>query len=147
LASRTLVKGEALSPPAGRADDFVWPRREVGREQAKEPPKDPNKEQVRPDTPMAATTPGDPASSRQQPPKRTTTPGQTQQPTQVLRDFFGLSAPAQPKPPAQRTPGTNGQRAQGNAGRAAAAQDQPAPDQPVQGQSTRSRAGPVDAVE
>ena len=35
LAARTLVKGESLAPPAGRADDFVWPRREVGREQAK----------------------------------------------------------------------------------------------------------------
>src|SRR5712664_1059848 len=35
LAARTLVKGEALAPPAGRADDYVWPRREVGREQAK----------------------------------------------------------------------------------------------------------------
>jgi uncharacterized protein len=35
LAARTLMKGEALSPPAGRADDFAWPRREVGREQAK----------------------------------------------------------------------------------------------------------------
>ncbi|MFY9956796.1 SGNH family hydrolase, partial [Bradyrhizobium sp.] len=32
LAARTLVKGEALTPPAGRADDFAWPRREVGRE-------------------------------------------------------------------------------------------------------------------
>ena len=35
LAARTLVKGEALAPPAGRADDFAWPRREIGREQAK----------------------------------------------------------------------------------------------------------------
>jgi len=35
LAARTLVKGEALNPPPGRADDFSWPRREVGREQAK----------------------------------------------------------------------------------------------------------------
>src|SRR4030081_2710674 len=35
LAARTLVKGEPLAPPAGRADDFVWPRREVGRERAK----------------------------------------------------------------------------------------------------------------
>jgi hypothetical protein len=34
LAARTLIKGEALTPPAGRADDFAWPRREVGREQA-----------------------------------------------------------------------------------------------------------------
>jgi uncharacterized protein len=30
-----LVKGEPLSAPAGRADDFAWPRRELGREQAK----------------------------------------------------------------------------------------------------------------
>src|SRR3982075_2968558 len=35
LAARTLVKGEPLVPPAGRADDFAWPRREIGREQAK----------------------------------------------------------------------------------------------------------------
>jgi hypothetical protein len=33
LAAHTLVKGEALNPPPGRADDFAWPRREVGREQ------------------------------------------------------------------------------------------------------------------
>ena len=35
LAARTLLKGEPLAPPAGRADDFAWPRREVGHEQAK----------------------------------------------------------------------------------------------------------------
>ena len=35
LAERTLVKGEALTPPPGRADDFAWPRREVGHEQVK----------------------------------------------------------------------------------------------------------------
>jgi len=35
LAARTLLKGEALTPPPGRADDFVWPRREVGREEAR----------------------------------------------------------------------------------------------------------------
>jgi hypothetical protein len=46
LAARTLVKGEALAPPAGRADDFAWPRREVGREQA------------RGDTPVASVSPG-----------------------------------------------------------------------------------------
>ncbi len=32
LAARTLVNGQALTPPAGRADDFVWPRREIRRE-------------------------------------------------------------------------------------------------------------------
>src|SRR5712672_2313345 len=35
LAARTLVKGEALTPPPGRADDFSWPRREVGSERIK----------------------------------------------------------------------------------------------------------------
>lgn len=35
LAAQTLVKGEPLTAPAGRADDFVWPRREVGLEPAK----------------------------------------------------------------------------------------------------------------
>jgi uncharacterized protein len=35
LAARALVKGEALRPPPGRADDFSWPRREVASERAK----------------------------------------------------------------------------------------------------------------
>jgi len=35
LAARVLVKGDPLSAPAGRADDFAWPRREVRREPAK----------------------------------------------------------------------------------------------------------------
>src|SRR4029079_14308512 len=34
-AARLLLKGEALPAPAGRADDFAWPRREIGREGAK----------------------------------------------------------------------------------------------------------------
>ena len=46
LAARTLVKGEPLAAPAGRADDFSWPRREIGREQAKG------------ETPVAAVAPG-----------------------------------------------------------------------------------------
>jgi hypothetical protein len=46
LAARTLVKGEPLAPPAGRADDFMWPRREIGREQ------------VNGETPVASTAAG-----------------------------------------------------------------------------------------
>src|SRR4051794_5858950 len=57
LAARTLVKGEALAAPAGRADDYAWPRREVGREQA------------RGDTPLAAVSPSGPVA---------TVPGQKQ---------------------------------------------------------------------
>ncbi|WP_316188044.1 MULTISPECIES: DUF459 domain-containing protein [unclassified Bradyrhizobium] len=117
LAARTLVKGEALSPPAGRADDFVWPRREVGREQAKEPPKEP----TRPEAPMAATSPAEatpaapgPVSPPRQ--RRLTTPGaptqqppaQTPQPNQGVREFFGFGAPQQQqqpaRPPAARNP-------------------------------------------
>jgi hypothetical protein len=38
LAARVLVKGESLSAPAGRADDFAWPRREVRHERVKGEP-------------------------------------------------------------------------------------------------------------
>ena len=34
-AARLLIRGEPLPAPAGRADDFAWPRREIGREGAK----------------------------------------------------------------------------------------------------------------
>ena len=34
-AARLLIKGEPLPAPAGRADDFAWPRREIGREGTK----------------------------------------------------------------------------------------------------------------
>lgn len=37
LVTKTLVKGDALTPPPGRADDAAWPRREVARERAGEP--------------------------------------------------------------------------------------------------------------
>ncbi|UPJ48971.1 DUF459 domain-containing protein [Bradyrhizobium sp. 200] len=107
LAARTLVKGEALAPPAGRADDYAWPRREIGREQAKG------------DTPVAAASPGGgpvaAAPGQRQlllPPPQQTLQQQKkpQQPMQIrpaqnngpsLRDFFGGfgAAPRQPAPP------------------------------------------------
>jgi hypothetical protein len=34
-AARLLIKGEALPAPAGRADDFAWPRREIVHEAVK----------------------------------------------------------------------------------------------------------------
>jgi len=34
-AARVFLKGEPLSAPAGRADDFAWPRREIGRDRPK----------------------------------------------------------------------------------------------------------------
>jgi hypothetical protein len=42
LAARTLVKGEPLNAPAGRADDFSWPHREIGKLEA--PPTPPSKD-------------------------------------------------------------------------------------------------------
>jgi hypothetical protein len=128
LAARTLVKGEALAAPAGRADDFAWPRREIGREQAKG------------DVPMAATSPAAPAAAPANPPPSTTAiapdgsiitapqkpaqkrifrpaqapPPQQQQPW--LRDFFGFGGQqpqqrplAPPRPP--RPPGNVGRSA------------------------------------
>jgi uncharacterized protein len=134
LAARTLVKGEALAPPAGRADDYAWPPREIGREQAKG------------DTPVAATSPGGTVAAvpgqrqlllpppqqtlqqqkRQQlqPPPMQIRPAQNNGPS--LRDFFGGfgAAPRQPAPPPAagppRGPATPGApRPPGNVGRSA----------------------------
>jgi hypothetical protein len=98
LAARTLVKGEPLAPPAGRADDFVWPRREIGQEQVKGEP------------PVAVSPDGTPAAPPK--PKR---PHQAQSGTPPSRDFFGFrNAPRQPGPRAPyvpRSPGNFGQSA------------------------------------
>jgi hypothetical protein len=50
LAARTMVKGEALDPPAGRADDFAWPRRDVGKQEA--PAGDPTVVSLKRDEPV-----------------------------------------------------------------------------------------------
>jgi hypothetical protein len=106
LAARTLVKGEPLAPPAGRADDFVWPRREVGREQANgETPM----ASVAPDGKVAA--PGTPAAPPK-PKKHSPIKPSNASP----REFFGFGS-APPQPPAQRGP--NVPRPPGNVGRSA----------------------------
>jgi hypothetical protein len=117
LAARTLVKGEALAPPAGRADDFMWPRREVGREQAKGESPVAN---VAPDGTLA---PGQkPALTPQQLQQQKKPQRPAQQPG--VRDFFGgfgaQPAPRQVAPPpgAPRPPG-NVPRPPGNVGRSA----------------------------
>ncbi|QQO19703.1 DUF459 domain-containing protein [Bradyrhizobium diazoefficiens] len=128
LAARTMVKGEPLTAPAGRADDYAWPRREVGREQAKG------------DTPMATTTPDGNAANPTAPPAAAATvappklapkkppvpPQQPAQATRSLRDFFGFGSP-QPPPrqlapaPGPRNPNQNPAipRPPGNVGRSA----------------------------
>jgi lysophospholipase L1-like esterase len=125
LAAKTLVKGEPLAAPAGRADDYSWPRREVGREQAKG------------DTPVAATSPDGGAAAPGAPgaaatiappkPPAAKKPPPQQQPAQAtpsLRDFFGFGSP-QPAPrqlappPRNPNPGPAIPRPPGNVGRAA----------------------------
>jgi hypothetical protein len=95
LAARTLVKGEPLAPPAGRADDFVWPRREVGREQAKG------------ETPVASVAP-DGAAVAPTAPKPKKQLRSVQSGPHSLRELFGARnaprqapprAPAAPRPP------------------------------------------------
>jgi hypothetical protein len=91
LAARTLVKGEPLAPPGGRADDAAWPRREVGKIDAKD------------DVPVAA---GAPAGGAATP---AATAATTDQPKPVKRrprpavtnteqgSWPGFSTPRQPQ--------------------------------------------------
>jgi len=119
LAARTLVKGEALAPPAGRADDFAWPRREIGREQAKG------------DTPVASATPADGAAPPAAPapaPKQVRkpmapVPAQASAPPPP-RNFFGIGAAPRPPGPPPRANPPGVLRPPGIVGRSAAA---PAP--------------------
>jgi hypothetical protein len=111
LAARTLVKGEPLAPPAGRADDFVWPRREVGREQAKG------------ETPVASTAP-DGAAAPAAPPKPVVKRLRPVQPdTPSFGNFFGGfgGAPRQaaPPPPPRGPYAPAPPRPPGNVGRSA----------------------------
>jgi hypothetical protein len=107
LAARTLVKGEALAPPAGRADDFAWPRREIGREQAKG------------ETPVASVAPdgtGAAPGAPPGPPKPAVKKLRPAQSTPSLGDLFGFGskpapAPHAPRPAAPRPPGDLGRRA------------------------------------
>ncbi len=110
LAARTLVKGEALAPPAGRADDFVWPRREVGREQAKG------------ETPVASVTPDGAVAAPGAAPKPLVVVKKPR-PVQSGPSFpnffggggFGNTAPRQAAPPPPNAP----PRPPGNVGRSA----------------------------
>jgi hypothetical protein len=106
LAARTLVKGEPLAPPAGRADDFVWPRREVGREQAKG------------EVPVAAAMPdggATPVMATPPPPKPKKLRPIQPAAAPAFGNFFG-APPQQPRPAPQQPP-----RPPGSVGRAASA--------------------------
>jgi hypothetical protein len=110
LAARTLVKGEPLSAPAGRADDFAWPRREVGREQAKG------------EVPVASATPDGgttPVMATPPPPKPKKLRPIQPAAAPPFGEFFGLGASPSQRPraaPQQQPP-----RPPGSVGRAASA--------------------------
>jgi hypothetical protein len=110
LAARTLVKGEALAPPAGRADDFAWPRREVGREQAKG------------DNPTADATPdvGAATGGAAAPPKPKKPKPAPPPPSAALPGWFGFQQPA-PAPQPSRAPRATGPRPPSEIGPSAAA--------------------------
>jgi hypothetical protein len=124
LASRTLVKGEPLSAPAGRADDFAWPRREVGREQARGEPV----AAVTPATPGTAVASGTdgivpvlaPAPPKPKPKPKPMVATETPAPS-GLSSFFGLDdEPRRPAaPPAPRA--RSGPRPPANVGPSASA--------------------------
>jgi len=118
LAARTLVKGEPLAPPAGRADDFVWPRREVEREQAKG------------ETPVASVAPNGtvaaPGAPPAAPPKpKKPLPVQSGQSRPPPGNFFGFGNPPPPAhpPAAGPRPFGNIPRPPANVGRSASVPD------------------------
>jgi len=93
LAARTLVKGEALVAPAGRADDYSWPRREVGHEQSTR------------ETPIASASPeksGPEVASVSPPKPRKTRP--IRRTPRPAPEFFGFETAPQPAaPPVRRS--------------------------------------------
>jgi uncharacterized protein len=113
LVARTLVKGEALAAPAGRADDFAWPRREIGHEQTRgeTPVASAPNESPAAATPLATAKPKKPATSAQ--------PAVPVQPSRrSFLNFFGFGgAPVQPLPP--RSPSPAAPRPPANVGRSA----------------------------
>ncbi len=123
LVARTLVKGEPLAPPAGRADDFAWPRREVGHEQVKgEAPV----AAISPDgapAPAAPAKPKKPAATQPTAAVQPTAPAQSFAPS--FRNFFGFGNPQPPRQvqpqtqPRQVQPAPGAPRPPANVGRSA----------------------------
>jgi hypothetical protein len=103
VATRVLVKGETLEAPAGRADDFVWPRRDIVTATGVLPP-DP----VAPAEPaVAATGTGGPGAAAAVTPPRPSAPRvrrepQQQQATGSGWGWFGRQQPYESRPQQQR---------------------------------------------
>lgn len=100
VATRVLVKGEPIEAPAGRADDFAWPRRDIVTATGVLPP-DP----VEPPTPAVATanTPG--ATGGAALPKQASAPRprrEQQQQNNGWGGWFGQQRPYETRPQQDR---------------------------------------------
>jgi hypothetical protein len=100
VATRVLVRGEPIQAPAGRADDFVWPRRDVVTATGVLPP-DP----VEPATPAVATA-GAPAAPGIAAAPRPSVPRPKREPPQQTTGggwgWFGQPRPYETRPQEQR---------------------------------------------
>lgn len=99
LVTRTLLKGEALNAPAGRADDYSWPRREIVIEASKDVPQP--KEPTKPATAIAAVKPGGGVANGANPPAPRRVARVAPPPPPAASGFFGF-APAPPQPQTRR---------------------------------------------
>jgi len=96
VVARTLVKGELIDPPAGRADDFAWPRRSVaafGSDPHVTTTTLPIPEMKPPPAKTKVETPNEPAQAAAPPPRRSARPPQRARPPepppeQRRRPFF-----------------------------------------------------------
>src|SRR5206468_1106377 len=96
LAARTLIKGEPLAAPGGRADDASWPRREVGKVDPKDAKEEPA---IAAGTPADGTGQGTAAAQPPKPVKRRPRPPAVMN-TEGGNGFPGFFNP-QPQQPAQ----------------------------------------------
>ncbi|MEA2878602.1 MAG: uncharacterized protein QOF14_3798 [Hyphomicrobiales bacterium] len=100
VATRVLVRGEPIQAPAGRADDFVWPRRDVVTATGVLPP-DP----VEPTTPAVATA-GAPAATGVAAAPRPSVPRPKREPQQQTTGggwgWFGQPRPYETRPQQDR---------------------------------------------
>jgi len=100
VATRVLVRGEPMEAPAGRADDFVWPRRDVVTATGVLPP-DP----VEPPEPGTAAANAPAATGVAPPVKQATAPRprrEQQQQQQTGWGWFGQQRPYETRPQEQR---------------------------------------------
>jgi hypothetical protein len=69
VIQRVLVKGEAIEAPAGRADDFTWPRRDIVTATGVLPPDPVEPPPQRPSDPAVAATPAPQKQAAPRPPR------------------------------------------------------------------------------